>query len=274
MHIPRYWSRATAIARRPGYPDTPLAVWRWSDVSQSDAELEAQRAASLLAQRFAAGQPPDRYGYGQRPLREAILGAAPGGMVTRNSYGAEILNTEQVMFADIDFPPKPGGLKALFSRAPDPRKVEADAVQRVQAWAARQPSLGLRVYRTAAGLRLLFTSHLFDPRASTTQELLQSLGSDPLYVRLCHDQECFRARLTPKPWRAGLSDLPPQFPQLMPHQQAGMAQWVMHYNAQSDRYAVCRLLTTLGDPSIHPAVAPIITLHDAKTASRPNLPLA
>jgi hypothetical protein len=33
--------------------------------------------------------------------------------------------------------------------------------------------------------------------------LMRFLRADPDYVRLCAVQECYRARLTPKPWRCG-----------------------------------------------------------------------
>ena len=58
-----------------------------------------------------------------------------------------------------------------------------------------QPGFGFRIYRTRAGFRLLVTSGTFDPSAAETLALLKEFGSDPLYIRLCKAQECFRARL-------------------------------------------------------------------------------
>jgi hypothetical protein len=41
---------------------------------------------------------------------------------------------------------------------------------------------------------------------------LRELGNDPLYAALCKRQQCFRARLGPKPWRAQLPMPPGSFP--------------------------------------------------------------
>lgn len=274
MHIPKYWARAVAMAHRPGMKDAPLVAWRWSDFSQAEADMEARRAAQFIAQEFSWGRPLNRYSYGERPLREQALHAAPGGMLTRNSYGAEILNTEQVMFADIDFPPPPTGLKSLFGGSGRDQKNQADSLQRVQAWAASRPELSMRVYRTAAGLRLLFTHQLYDPTGADVQDMLAGLGSDPLYARLCREQQCFRARLTPKPWRIGLTQTPPRYPQLAPKDQAALAAWLNRYQHHSQQYGVCRLLAELGRQDVEPTAAAIIALHDSKTCLDPNWPLA
>ena len=74
---------------------------------------------------------------------------------------------------------------------------------RIHAVVARHPGMGLRLYRTANGYRCLVTHRTYDPASQECRELLEALGSDPLYIRLCRGQHCFRARLTPKPWRCG-----------------------------------------------------------------------
>ena len=76
----------------------------------------------------------------------------------------------------------------------------------------RIPVMGCRVYRTAGGFRLLVTSDTFDPMSTETIELLKAFGSDPLYIRLCKAQECFRRRLSAKFWRCGADRPPSRFP--------------------------------------------------------------
>jgi hypothetical protein len=51
---------------------------------------------------------------------------------------------------------------------------------------------------------VLAVHDLFDPTSAITLAALRELGSDPKYVQLAKAQECFRARLTPKPWRCGV----------------------------------------------------------------------
>ena len=59
--------------------------------------------------------------------------------------------------------------------------------------------LQLRVYETAHGFRLLVESQVLSPEGSVYQHLAKSLGCDSSYLHLCQQQNCYRARLTPKP---------------------------------------------------------------------------
>ena len=71
-----------------------------------------------MALKVAAGEELNRYGYGERPLREEItqpVSSSAGSeiaVVTRNLYGALVLNTLNAMFIDIDFPEKSAGASA------------------------------------------------------------------------------------------------------------------------------------------------------------------
>jgi hypothetical protein len=66
----------------------------------------------LLAEKVSTGVDLDRYGYGECPLREEIIQPLPSysgselSVVTRNVYGALVLNTTNTMFVCIDFPEK------------------------------------------------------------------------------------------------------------------------------------------------------------------------
>ncbi len=167
MNFPKFWARARAGS---------FATWRWSNSSIEDAQNSARQAAERLAAQFAQqGRPLDRYGYADRPLREPVLqeirnsGGELSAVVTRNSYGCQVLNTARGMFVDIDFPPvspaagKIVGLFAsLFGGAPaDPVKT---AIAKAEAWASSRSGWNWRIYRTPAGLRLLATHALqFDP---------------------------------------------------------------------------------------------------------------
>ena len=51
----------------------------------------------------------------------------------------------------------------------------------------------MRVYRTAAGLRVLVTGAGAPPRSDRARELLTELSADPLYVELCATHDCYRA---------------------------------------------------------------------------------
>lgn len=111
MLIPRYWARGTAQATAPDGRRIPIHIWRASRGSQAEAETLAADAAQRIAARIARGEGfPERYSYGDRPLREEVVreipgpGADPAVALTRNSYGALVLNAARVFFIDVDTP--------------------------------------------------------------------------------------------------------------------------------------------------------------------------
>jgi len=217
VKFPRYWGKASARATAPDGRTLVFACWRGSDLSVDDARTSARMAAEEVAARAAqSGEPPRAYLYGERPMREEVvreLAAGDGGpaaVVTRNSFGCLVLNTARVMFVDVDFPRSSqpssvGWLERLLGRSGQGSGdgAEAQARERLDAWVRTHPGTGFRVYRTRAGLRYLGTSDVYEPASAAAETLLEALGCDPLYVRLCRAQQSFRARLTPKPWRCG-----------------------------------------------------------------------
>jgi hypothetical protein len=315
MYFPKYWASATRMALNANYDaPAPITTWGWSDLSLADAEAQAATRAQAAADRFSQHLELNRYGYPNRPFREPVLATYRDGqgresaLITRNSYGAQVLNTAQAMFVDIDLNPKavaaldafaaespapytntpPAGpeviesaslldlaRKALaFARPTPPQKTAPAALTEIAHWAAARPDVGLRVYRTAAGLRVLFTTELFDPTAAETHTILKTLKSDPLYARLCQAQACFRARLSPKYWRINLPKPPSRYPFATQSLEFQFRQWDEHYTATATRYATCRLLRTFGPAIPHPDIAPIIKIHDHYCCPPGNLPLA
>jgi hypothetical protein len=133
--------------------------------------------------------------------------------------------------------------------------------------------LSTRVYKTAAGYRILVTDARYSPDDPRAQALLQQFGSDPLYVRLCSMQQSFRARLTPKPWRCDLGVPPVTFPFETPQAEAQYAEWVRKYTAATRMYATCRFLDSTGD-KMEPDFEELIAFHDQETKAKSSMPLA
>ena len=184
MNFPKFWAFAQSGS---------FHSWQWSNTSVEDAYRKAQQTAQRIAQQFVReGRFMDTY-YAERPLREPVLRELQDAVITRNSYGCQVLNTARAMFVDVDI------------AAPS-------AIAKAQAWASRQPGWNWRVYQTAAGLRLLATHALFDPADPICQTVFDAVDADPLYRKLCQLQECFRARLTPKPWRCESRNPPCRWP--------------------------------------------------------------
>ena len=214
--IPRHWSKVTGSADDPGGKRYALRIWGWSADSVAEAATLARRRLADACARVASGALRDEaYFYGKVPLREEIVRTVGGdAIVTRNRYGALVLNTARVPFVDVDTPASGsgsgGGLLGLFGgKQADPASAVLD---RVRAACGRFPRTSFRIYRTAAGFRLLATDLLLDPASAQAQELLADFSADPFFVKLCRLQASFRARLTPKPWRCGCALPPASFP--------------------------------------------------------------
>lgn len=139
---------------------------------------------------------------------------------------------------------------------------------------AQRNHLSARVYKTAAGYRLMITTVGFEAGSPQSETLLQQFGSDPLYVRLCKMQESFRARLTPKPWRCGMCVPPVTFPFETPRDEARFREWAAKYESAASRYATCRYITSVGPSAVDPAFPDLIDYHDQQTRATSELQLA
>jgi hypothetical protein len=278
MNFPQFWARGSS---------GDFSVWRWSVQSAAEAQSLADQAARQLAERFRIGDYPRRHGgyYPNRPFREQILEAVKNessdvcAVITRNSYGCRVLNTARIMFVDIDLPesrPPVGLIRRLFGK-PEiaaPANRDKEAMERIENWTRSNSEWGWRIYRTRSGLRLLATHALVDADSDTAKGVFESLGADPLYRKLCETQKCFRARLTPKPWRCGLRRKPERWPWLDAGQETRFQRWEAQYQSCSTSWATCEFIRQIGNPMIHAEVQPILKLHDSKTRAESKLQLA
>jgi hypothetical protein len=131
-----------------------------------------------------------------------------------------------------------------------------------------------RIYRTAAGLRVIAVDREYDPAGRDAQELMKQTGTDVAFMRLCLAQRSFRARLTPKPWRCAVPVPPGQFPHLDERARARYADWVARYETACKAYATCRFLETVGKGAPRGQSEKLVELHDRMTRSGESLPLA
>jgi hypothetical protein len=284
MKIPKYWAQSVQSAQNPDGSWFRLSSWQWSDSSTDQASQSALARVKELVDRVTRGETLNRYSYGERPLREESIQSVSGarnkelGVITRNAYGALVLNATQAMFVDIDFQDEAPAarlsaqLRKLTGKtAPTQEETISDGIRQ---WAANNPGIGIRLYRTYGGLRGLITSEVFSPSDENTQEILGELSNDTLYVKLCRDQDCFRARLSPKPWRCGMEKPPSRFPWQDIKSELEYRSWEEKYKAAASRYGVCRLITQIGSTEVHPDVEPILSLHDQWCCSDHDVQLA
>ena len=95
---------------------------------------------------------------------------------------------------------------------------------------------------------------------------------------MCLNQRCFRARLSAKPWRIGITTHLRPRPGVWPVDAARLPlrqAWVDHYERQAAAYAACRFVDTLGSGMVDLRVQPVVELHDRECRARePGLAIA
>lgn len=158
-------------------------------------------------------------------------------------------------------------IAAVLLRAKEAKQARpADlARQRIQSFLAYHPEWSVRLYTTPGGLRLLATHRPFEPSDPEVAEFFAAVGADPVYVQMCANQQCFRARLTAKPWRIGISShmrpnpgVWPVAPERLPLRQ----QWVEKYEQKAAGFAACQFVEVLGAGAVHKDLRNVIDLHD------------
>jgi hypothetical protein len=321
MKTARYWSRDHAELTKNSGEQIRVVSRGWSDESVDRARAKAREIARRVAERIIShpGE-KNQYGYGERPLPESVIrefaraNAGPSAVVTRNAYGALVLNVDHMMFIDIDRQDRDEAghngagasatsglaeleqaaaalglenvMSSIFSMfgggkqaapAPPAAPMPKPAPQTVSDSIRRVAErLGLsgRVYQTAAGHRVIITNRRFEAGKDESESILNQFGADRVYMRLCRTQESFRARLTPKPWRVDFRKPPVDFPYETPRAEADIRRWEAEYNQKCGSYATCRFVTSVGEDNIDPAFADLIAYHDEQTKANSGKPLA
>lgn len=155
---------------------------------------------------------------------------------------------------------------------------EAAARGRLKAFLAAHPDWLVRIYKTPAGLRYVVVHASFDPLSAEVAKFFQAVDADPLYVRMCQRQRCFRARLTGKPWRMGiehhLRPRPGLWP-VAPERLALRKGWVDAYERIAEHFSACHFVDEQGAGKATAEITEVVSLHDeASRALRWDLPLA
>jgi hypothetical protein len=267
MRIFRYWEKKEESFLNKAGQREVFACYGGSNESPAaafaDASARAQRVLSRIVG-YALSQ--DDY---EADIREEIVRAIDArNVVTRNRYGAEILNSSEVMFIDVDWAPPSWpswqDFCAWFRGNPPAvtrRKKLSEFVAR-KAAELDLTRIGVRAYDTHSGMRLIITGRPFDPCSSEVADLMKHFAADHLYGILCRKQGCFRARLTPKPYRMRMRTIRVTFPRSA-EQQTLLDSWISDYDVTRTEYATCRFVREWGLSSGHP----VISFHDVATGA-------
>ena len=396
MLIPKYWAQ---YKQRFESLETPsksskqatIKRYGWSDVSQSEALNHAKSRVSEAHKHWLAGddivrrERREEYNASNGiPIREEIISehsfpesglpnnnvAATQLIVTRNSYGAQVANVDNIAIIDVDnddllrhnFPDDynhHGFMPAFLVNQSNPstkikvwvfvivfiliasviawlgvswlwllvvmigvtaylwQQASAKDKARAQKYAddaasllpymtdlikkrvASHPQESFRLYKTPAGFRLIATHDTIAPNDSIVAEWFEIFHADANYARLCQSQQCFRARLTAKPWRMNEvedNNLAKEIPaknfwfgsenadvenSIEQRQDALKArkQWIVDYDKYAKSYRACSYVESMAGKdtilqSQPVAIKAFIDWHDGACQVDKDLPLA
>lgn len=278
MKIPPFWT----TERSKGIDGL---MWRLRGISFSSMEeacerLEARRGLRTEFLRTPGGD-VDSYRAKLRALDEveeddySVLLLEPvvqqlkdDLVITRNRYGVQVLNSTSLCFVDVDDVPLSFGemVRGWFGNKITPEEKLLDIVRTL---CEQDFSLGARVYRTHNGWRIMLAGNALAPSSPRMKQLFAALHADPLYASMCERQQCWRARLTPKPYRVGITRFPRPVDSESIHSPESQ-EWIARYKSACVGKAVCRLVDCMGCPILGEGVE----LHDQLTQAKiPDLPL-
>lgn len=132
--------------------------------------------------------------------------------------------------------------------------------QRINERLASHPHERFRLYQTPAGFRIIATHSTVTPNDTVVKDWLEHFHADSNYARLCQAQQCFRARLTAKPWRMVEIIEQNKLDKTLPHRNIWLVEteiqrkneaiereeWAQKYDEFAKGYKACRYLETLG----------------------------
>lgn len=233
--------------------------------SRRIAAAALQRNRIICAEYYGGGK-------GEEVVGDIVCHGSADSIVTRNHYGCLVLNAARALFIDVDVlsPDQLAGADQSCSREERWHGVLDD----LRTVLAAEANESFRIYRTAAGFRVLATANEYDPTSPYSAELMRATGADSDFVDLCRIQNSFRARLSPKPWRCGTRRPPNLFPRHTESEQCRFAEWLFGYERASANRATCHYLGGIGPERVHPRIAPVIELHDRQTKAHEALALA
>lgn len=264
MKIYRYW--ATEKSKMIfGEEEKEIKCYGGSNTSETEARERAREKLAKIKSKIGG----DRHAFDdyEVEIREEILREVDAKtIITRNRYGAQVLNAQDLMILDIDQPK--ASFWDWFGKSKDAKTKMTEMVRQL-ARKGNYQAYGFRIYETCKGLRVIVLGQAFDAKAPATRQMMQDFHCDRLYTLLCIKQDCFRARLTPKPGRLKLAGHKLQFPRSA-EEEAGFAAWLAQYEAASRAYHVCKFIEQIGPGNICEAVR----LHDEITGAYGSRPLA
>jgi len=266
MKIYKYWVTEKQEIVIDGVKQ-PITCYGGSNISIEDARVNAKAKAEKVKRKIKGEKHLfDEY---EVEIREEILRIIDDhSAITRNRYGAQILNVEKLLILDIDKPKTSfGDLFRKKDAGQDKLKI-FDMVRKL-ASTLKYQGYGFRIYETYQGARVIVLGKEFDPRDRETSQVMSEFNCDQLYMTICQKQRCFRARLTPKPYRMNMRRYKVPFPR--ESEDTELQQWLADYERESRNFNVCKFIEQVGARHF---VNDVVRLHDDITGANFRQPLA
>ena len=266
--IPLYWARKKLEIKTDDDELYEYTVYGWSCSNQDAAEQHAEKRSQELKKRVLDHDLKSKsYGYLCTAIREEVVETVidEGDLqtvITRNRYGALVLNSNHLLIADIDLPKtKPGFFASLFG-SDSKERGRAQVLEVIERYHQNNPSRSFALYHTKNGFRLIFLDKDYRFDDQEVHKAFNDLNVDPLYSKLTQFQKCFRARLTPKPWRLYHPNPPNSFPFETEDHRIVYQRWLEEYNNKSNEFSVCRKEKVYGNPNLSASAAKALDVHD------------
>ncbi len=187
-------------------------------------------------------------------------------------------------------------------RADDLASLSPFIKELIQQRVASHPKESFRLYETPAGFRIIATHDTAVPNDNLVTQWFEYFHADVNYVRLCQAQQCFRARLTAKPWRMSevennklAKDIPAkdfwfandnavdnkdlQHSKELALDKESRKQWIAYYDEYAKNYRACRYIESFSgfDASHqleHNVIQTFIDWHDSACQANKELEMA
>ncbi|KZN43274.1 hypothetical protein N474_22910 [Pseudoalteromonas luteoviolacea CPMOR-2] len=264
MKYYKYWKKENFTIKIDNQ-DEVITVLAGSNISVEDAYNEAREHSQDIEQRIAAGEGKESY---QSAIREHVSDILDDeNILTVCRYGAKVLNTTQYTILDLDdYPASFFDRFKAISKLPRKARIIAKFEQNIK----KYPQLGsdFRIYETAKGIRVIGKNYIA-PSTKGYVKLMRTLGVDQIYIGLSKKQNCYRARLTPKPYRMKHKAIKIRSP--LDCETIQYKDWKSSYETAAERYSVVKLVKTLGTDFEKDSV---IKLHDSVCNLQANKRLA
>ncbi len=218
-----------------------IKILSGSNTSKQAAIQEAKLKSKLIEQRISERKVKEEYDVAIKEHVTKIIDDS--NIVTVCRYGALILNTTQYTILDLDdYPYDFMDIFKSFKGMSKKDRIIYKFTQRLK----RNPALGddFRIYETAKGIRVIGKTYI-DPNTKNFMPLMRKLSVDWIYIQLSIKQKCYRARLTPKPYRIKARTIKIKDPLVCESQ--NYLEWSESYKKKSKNYSVVKLKKTIGN---------------------------